>query len=405
MSTAAIIPAQPDQQQANSAERQALIRRCVESTKTLATLEDKLKANRLKLKELSVVFDKSEMNLKALQTVGQIVGEILNKLPDDSYIVKTTNGPRYVVSCRKTLDPALLVQNTRVTLDISTLTIMRILPREVDPLVHKMSVEDPGVISYDDIGGLNQEIQQLREVVELPLTDPELFKRVGIKAPNGVLLYGPPGTGKTLIARAVASQLHCNFLKVVSSSIVDKYIGESARVVREMFAYAKSHQPCIIFMDEIDAIGGRRFSEGTSADREIQRTLMELLNQMDGFEALQQVKVIMATNRPDILDPALLRPGRLDRKIEIKLPNLQARHAILKIHSREMSIDQSIDMEAVAKLCQDFNGADLRNVCTEAGLNAIRNECSSVAQEDFNKAARKVANTKKLESKLDYKSV
>jgi len=402
MSTAAIIPAQ---QQANSAERQALIRRCVESTKTLATLEDKLKANRLKLKELSVVFDKSEMNLKALQTVGQIVGEILNKLPDDSYIVKTTNGPRYVVSCRKTLDPALLVQNTRVTLDISTLTIMRILPREVDPLVHKMSVEDPGVISYDDIGGLNQEIQQLREVVELPLTDPELFKRVGIKAPNGVLLYGPPGTGKTLIARAVASQLHCNFLKVVSSSIVDKYIGESARVVREMFAYAKSHQPCIIFMDEIDAIGGRRFSEGTSADREIQRTLMELLNQMDGFEALQQVKVIMATNRPDILDPALLRPGRLDRKIEIKLPNLQARHAILKIHSREMSIDQSIDMEAVAKLCQDFNGADLRNVCTEAGLNAIRNECSSVAQEDFNKAARKVANTKKLESKLDYKSV
>jgi len=337
--------------------------------------------------------------------VGQIVGEILNKLPDDSYIVKTTNGPRYVVSCRKTLDPALLVQNTRVTLDISTLTIMRILPREVDPLVHKMSVEDPGVISYDDIGGLNQEIQQLREVVELPLTDPELFKRVGIKAPNGVLLYGPPGTGKTLIARAVASQLHCNFLKVVSSSIVDKYIGESARVVREMFAYAKSHQPCIIFMDEIDAIGGRRFSEGTSADREIQRTLMELLNQMDGFEALQQVKVIMATNRPDILDPALLRPGRLDRKIEIKLPNLQARHAILKIHSREMSIDQSIDMEAVAKLCQDFNGADLRNVCTEAGLNAIRNECSSVAQEDFNKAARKVANTKKLESKLDYKSV
>ena len=213
------------------------------------------------------------------------------------------------------------------------------------------------------------------------------------------------GTGKTLIARAVASQLHCNFLKVVSSSIVDKYIGESARVVREMFAYAKSHQPCIIFMDEIDAIGGRRFSEGTSADREIQRTLMELLNQMDGFEALQQVKVIMATNRPDILDPALLRPGRLDRKIEIKLPNLQARHAILKIHSREMSIDQSIDMEAVAKLCQDFNGADLRNVCTEAGLNAIRNECSSVAQEDFNKAARKVANTKKLESKLDYKSV
>uniref|UniRef100_A0A7N5KNQ1 AAA+ ATPase domain-containing protein n=1 Tax=Ailuropoda melanoleuca TaxID=9646 RepID=A0A7N5KNQ1_AILME len=205
---------------------------------------------------------------------------------------------------------------------MTTLTIMRYLPRE-----------DPGNVSYSEIGGLSGQIRELREVIELPLTNPELFQRVGIIPPKGCLLYGPPGTGKTLLARAVASQLDCNLLKVVSSSIVDKYIGESACLIREMFNYARDHQPCIIFMDEINAIGGRRFSEGTSADREIQRTLME-------------VKMIMATNRPDTLDPALLRPGRLDRKIHIDLPNEQARLDILKIHAAE---DVRNDLDYLAK--------------------------------------------------------
>merc|ERR1719446_1502937 len=196
-----------------------------------------------------------------------------------------------------------------------------------------MVVEEPGEMTdYNNIGGLGEQIRQLREVVELPLSNPELFVRVGIKAPKGVLLYGPPGTGKTLLARAVASNVDAAFLKVVASAIVDKYIGESARVIREMFGYARDHEPTIIFMDEVDAIGGRRFSEGTSADREIQRTLMELLNCLDGFDSLGQVKMIMATNRPDVLDPALLRPGRLDRKIEIPLPNEQGRVDVLKIH-------------------------------------------------------------------------
>ncbi|KAG8126679.1 putative 26S protease regulatory subunit S10B protein [Naja naja] len=245
----------------------------------------------------------------------------------------------------------------------------------------------------------------LKLVIELPLTNPELFQRVGIIPPKGCLLYGPPGTGKTLLARAVASQLDCNFLKVVSSSIVDKYIGESARLIREMFNYARDHQPCIIFMDEIDAIGGRRFSEGTSADREIQRTLMELLNQMDGFDTLHRVKMIMATNRPDTLDPALLRPGRLDRKIHIDLPNEQARLDILKIHAGPITKHGEIDYEAIVKLSDGFNGADLRNVCTEAGMFAIRADHDFVVQEDFMKAVRKVADSKKLESKLDYKPV
>jgi len=250
---------------------------------------------------------------------------------------------------------------------------------------------------------LESQIQEVRESVELPLLHPELYEEMGIKPPKGVILYGAPGTGKTLLARAVASQLDANFLKVVSSAIVDKYIGESARLIREMFGYGRDHQPCIIFMDEIDAIGGRRFSEGTSADREIQRTLMELLNQMDGFEALGQVKIIMATNRPDTLDPALLRPGRIDRKIEIPIPNEQARMEILKIHSAPISKHGEIDWEAIVKLSDDFNGADLRNVCTEAGMFAIRADRDYVIEEDFLKGARKIADNKKLESKLEYK--
>lgn len=318
-------------------------------------------------------------------------------------IVKATNGPRYVVGCRRQLNKSRLKSGTRVALDVTTLTIVRYLPREVDPLVYNMSHEDPGNVTYTSIGGLGEQIRELREVIELPLLNPELFQRIGISPPKGCLLYGPPGTGKTLLARAVASQLDANFLKVVSSAIVDKYIGESARLIREMFNYARDHQPCVIFMDEIDAIGGRRFSEGTSADREIQRTLMELLNQMDGFDALGKVKIIMATNRPDTLDPALLRPGRLDRKIEISLPNEQGRLEILKIHSRKMAKQGDIDWEAVIKLSDGFNGADLRNVCTEAGLFAIRQERDYCIEEDFMKAVRKISDNKKLETKLDYK--
>ncbi|KAK5640187.1 hypothetical protein RI129_010998 [Pyrocoelia pectoralis] len=336
-------------------------------------VESRLKEMREQLKDLTKQYDKSENDLKALQSVGQIVGEVLKQLTEEKFIVKATNGPRYVVGCRRQLDKAKLKAGTRVALDMTTLTIMRYLPREVDPLVYNMSHEDPGDVTYSAIGGLSEQIRELREVIELPLLNPELFQRVGITPP-----------------KAVASQLDANFLKVVSSAIVDKYIGESARLIREMFNYAKDHQPCIIFMDEIDAIGGRRFSEGTSADREIQRTLMELLNQMDGF---------------DSLDPALLRPGRLDRKIEIPLPNEQARLEILKIHAGPIAKHGDIDYEAVVKLSDSFNGADLRNVCTEAGLFAIRAEREYVVQEDFMKAVRKVADNKKLESKLDYKPV
>lgn len=367
--------------------------------------ESGVKAVRDKIKEKQGEFDKSERDIKALQSVGQIIGENLTKLDEERYIVKASSGPRYVVAVRPKVDKSKLGPGTRIALDMTTLTIMRYLPREVDPLVFNMQAEDPGEIKYSDVGGLNEQIRQMREVIELPLTNPELFKRVGIKTPKGVLLYGPPGTGKTLLARAMAFNMTANFLKVVASAIVDKYIGESARVIREMFSYARTHEPCIIFMDEVDAIGGKRFNQGTSADREIQRTLMELLNQLDGFDDLGRVKVIMATNRPDTLDPALLRPGRLDRKVEIPLPNEQARLDILKIHSKGISKHGDVDYEAVIKLTDGFNGADMRNICTEAGMFAIRAERDYVIEEDFMKAARKLADTKKLEGKLDYEKV
>ncbi|CAL5415828.1 unnamed protein product [Camellia sinensis] len=391
-------------------------------------LESRARTVRESLRASKKEFNKTEDDLKSLQSVGQIIGEVLRPLDNERLIVKASSGPRYVVGCRSKVDKEKLTSGTRVVLDMTTLTIMRALPREVDPVVYNMLHEDPGNVSYSAVGGLSDQIRELRESIELPLMNPELFIRVGIKPPKGVLLYGPPGTGKTLLARAIASNIDANFLKVVSSAIIDKYIGESARLIREMFGYARDHQPCIIFMDEIDAIGGRRFSEGTSADREIQRTLMELLNQLDGFDQLgkrmspengkssshfiewpfciqgtgKMVKMIMATNRPDVLDPALLRPGRLDRKIEIPLPNEQSRQEILKIHAAGIAKHGEIDYEAVVKLAEGFNGADLRNVCTEAGMSAIRAERDYVIHEDFMKAVRKLTEAKKLESTAHY---
>mmetsp|Transcript_13346 Transcript_13346/g.21865 ORF Transcript_13346/g.21865 Transcript_13346/m.21865 type:complete len:393 (+) Transcript_13346:125-1303(+) len=369
-------------------------------------MEANVKKLRQDVKDLVVEYEKTEEDLMAIQSVGQLIGDVLKQIDNDRFIVKASSGPRYVVGCRTKLDKSKLKNGTRVSLDMTTLTIMRPMPREVDPSVFNMiSGDDSANVGFGEIGGLGEQVRELREVIELPLTNPELFLRVGIKAPKGVLLYGPPGTGKTLLARALASNINGTFLKVVASAIVDKYIGESARIIREMFGYAKDHQPCVIFMDEIDAIGGSRFSEGTSADREIQRTLMELLNQLDGFDSLGSVKIVMATNRPDILDPALLRPGRLDRKIEIPLPNEASRLDILKIHAAGITKRGDIDYESVVKLADGFNGADLRNICTEAGLFAIRQDRDYVLEEDFMKASRKIAETKKLESKLDYSKV
>jgi len=360
-------------------------------------IQDHLLKTRNEIKALNTELIRSEDKVKALMTIGHLIGEVLRAVDDEKFIVKGPTGTRYLVGCKKAISRDKLKLGTRVALDITTLTIVRILPREVDPHVYSMKTLDSDkAVSFQEIGGVQEQMREMREVIELPLTNPELFSRVGIKPPKGVLLYGPPGTGKTLLAKAIASNVDANFLKVVGSSIVDKYIGESARVIREMFTYAKEHSPCIIFIDEVDAIGGKRI-EGSSSDREVQRTLMELLNQLDGFDSLGKTKIIMATNRPDTLDSALMRPGRLDRKIEIGLPNEASRLDILKIHAQPIMKHGEIDYESIVKLSEGFNGADLRNVCTEAGMFAIRADRAFTTNDDFNKAARKVAEAKKLE--------
>lgn len=378
-------------------EREALLAEVTKKMVERNNVQDRLRRVNLdtrKLKEeLAVVQDQ----VSALLSIGYFIGEILKRVDDERLIVKSVSGARHLVGFKKTIKPERLKFGARVALEVTTLTIVKVLPREVDPQVYSMQyMGSEKNVSFQDIGGLQEQMRQMREVIELPLTNPELFLRVGITPPKGVLLYGPPGTGKTLLAKAIAANVDAAFLKVVASSIVDKYIGESARVIREMFAYAREHEPCIIFIDEVDAIGGKRI-EGSSSDREIQRTLMELLNQMDGFDKLGKVKVIMATNRPDTLDAALMRPGRLDRKIEISLPNEAGRLDIIKIHAATITKRSEINYESVVKLSEGFNGADLRNVCTEAGMFAIRAGRDYVESEDFNKAVRKVADMKRLE--------
>jgi 26S proteasome regulatory subunit T4 len=332
--------------------------------------------------------------------MGLLVGDIIKNISDKQFIIKAPTGTRYLVGAQNNINKLYLTPLTRIALDSSTLTIMKILKKKIDPMIDVMLKESPGKICYRDIGGLEKKLQQLRETIELPLFNSEIFTKIGVKTPKGVLLYGPPGTGKTLLARAVASNLKCTFLKIVASGIVDKYIGESARIIREIFSYSKSNYPSVIFIDEIDAIGGKRFSEGSSADREIQRTLMELLNQLDGFDNLVKVKVIMATNRPDVLDPALLRPGRLDRKLLIPLPNFESKVQIFKIYFKKIRQKGKIEIEKVINICKNFNGADLRNICTEAGLFAIRDERDYIKEEDLIKAAKKIFTSKKLDGTI-----
>ncbi|SCU82542.1 LADA_0C06150g1_1 [Lachancea dasiensis] len=403
--TASNPPSQPQEQDLAQEARQRALASFRKKIAEHRRYEDQLKSKRQGIRDMEREYERTETDIKALQSIGQLVGEVMKELSEEKYIVKASSGPRYIVGVRNSVDRQKLKKGVRVTLDITTLTIMRVLPRETDPLVYNMTSFEAGEITFEGIGGLTDQIRELREVIELPLKNPEIFQRVGIKSPKGVLLYGPPGTGKTLLAKAVAATIGANFIFSPASGIVDKYIGESARIIREMFAYAKEHEPCIIFMDEVDAIGGRRFSEGTSADREIQRTLMELLTQMDGFDNLGQTKIIMATNRPDTLDPALLRPGRLDRKIEISLPNETGRFEIFKIHSAKVKKSGEFDFEAAVKMSDGFNGADIRNCITEAGFFAIRDDREYIVQEDLMKAVRKVAEVKKLEGKIEYQKL
>lgn len=349
--------------------------------------------------------DESERKIGIIHSVGQQVGEVLQVVDENNIIVRTSLGPRYLVNKRPAIPASQLSPGTRVALALNTNTIMHVLPVATDPQVFKMA-EMADVVSggqdkvdYDDIGGLKKELQLIKEIVELPLQNPELFKKVGIKAPKSVLLFGPPGVGKSLICRCLANSLSINFLKIVGSQIVSKYIGESAKTIRDMFQYARLHQPCLLMIDEVDSIAGKRGGGSSASDREVGRCLLQLLTEMDGFTELDEgVKIIMCTNRPDFLDEALLRPGRCDVKIEIRLPDSVGRYEILKIHSRNINMGSDCDFASVVKASEGFNGADLRNVITEAGLNAIRGGREMVLQEDLLHGTRVVRKNKALEA-------
>uniref|UniRef100_A0A8C3JBP9 26S proteasome regulatory subunit 7 n=1 Tax=Calidris pygmaea TaxID=425635 RepID=A0A8C3JBP9_9CHAR len=309
---------------------------------------------------------------------------------DPKYIINVKQFAKFVVDLSDQVAPTDIEEGMRVGVDRNKYQIHIPLPPKIDPTVTMMQVEEKPDVTYSDVGGCKEQIEKLREVVETPLLHPERFVNLGIEPPKGVLLFGPPGTGKTLCARAVANRTDACFIRVIGSELVQKYVGEGARMVRELFEMARTKKACLIFFDEIDAIGGARFDDGAGGDNEVQRTMLELINQLDGFDPRGNIKVLMATNRPDTLDPALMRPGRLDRKIEFSLPDLEGRTHIFKIHARSMSVERDIRFELLARLCPNSTGAEIRSVCTEAGMFAIRARRKIATEKDFLEAVNKV---------------
>lgn len=328
--------------------------------------------------------------LERLKMTPQVVGSVIDVLDGNKVVIRSSTGPQFVVGASQFINSSDLVPGTRVSLNYQTLAVTSILPSSRDPFVNGMEVLEKPDISYSEIGGLDEQIRELREAVEIPLTRPEVFERIGIEPPKGVLLYGPPGTGKTLLAKAVARQTKTTFIRIVGSELVQKYIGEGARLVRDLFKMAKEKAPSIIFIDELDSIGAKRLDTASSGDREVQRTLMQLLSEMDGFNARGNVRIIAATNRPDILDSALLRPGRFDRFIQIPMPSEEARVMILKIHCRKMKLLEDVDLEEIVSLTEGMSGSDLKAIAMEAGMFAVREERYGVGKDDLLNAIKKL---------------
>ena len=342
----------------------------------------KKKANRL------------EEEVRLIKSPPLIIGHIQDILDEGHAVVRSSNGTVFQVSLNQKLDAEKLRPGTRVALNQDSLSVVDVLSDAWDPLVSGAEMIERPDVEYEMVGGLDEQIASLREAIELPLERPEAFRKVGIDPPKGVLLVGPPGCGKTMVAKAVASQTNAAFIRMVGSELAQKYIGEGGRMVRELFSLAKDRAPAIIFLDEIDAIGAKRLDSATSGDREVQRTLMQLLSELDGFDALDNVKIIAATNRPDILDDALLRPGRFDRIVEIPIPDEKGRESILKINIPRMSTTK-VNINRLVTITKGFSGADLKAVCIEAGMVAIRDERNKVSNDDFKTAVTAISKKRK----------
>ncbi|KYC46348.1 MAG: Proteasome-activating nucleotidase [Candidatus Methanofastidiosum methylothiophilum] len=351
----------------------------IERLKLLEIQNRSFITEKLKL-EKEVESLKSE--LERLNAPPLITGVVVEAIDPTKVIIKSSSGPKFVVGVSSKIDLKDLIPGALVACNQRNLSIMEVLPSTKDPEVCGMEVLSKTGVTYFEIGGLREQITKIKETVELPLKKPELFDKVGIEPPHGVLLHGPPGNGKTLIVKAVANETDSTFIRVVGSEFVRKYIGEGARMVREVFNLAREKSPSILFIDEIDAIGARRVDTGISGDREVARTMMQLLAELDGFDPRGQVKIIGATNRVDMLDPALLRPGRFDRLIEITPPTREECLDIFKIHSRNMNI-KDLDYSVIIDLIDGLSGAEIRSLCTEAGMAAIREDRDYVTSEDF----------------------
>ncbi|EKC99535.1 endopeptidase [Trichosporon asahii var. asahii CBS 8904] len=331
------------------------------------------------------------------------VGTLEEIIDDDHAIVSSGNGPEFYVGIMSFVDKDLLEPGCSVLLHHKTHAVVGVLADDTDPMVSVMKLDKAPTESYADIGGLETQIQEIKESVELPLTHPELYEEMGIRPPKGVILYGVPGTGKTLLAKAVANQTSATFLRIVGSELIQKYLGDGPKLVRELFRVAEENAPSIVFIDEIDAVGTKRYDSTSGGEREIQRTMLELLNQLDGFDERGDVKVIMATNRIESLDPALIRPGRIDRKIEFPLPDTKTKRHIFKLHTSRMSLADDVDLEELVMTKDDLSGADIKAVCTEAGLLALRERRMRVTKEDFTTAREKVLYRK--DENTEYKDL
>nr|WCZ58641.1 26S proteasome regulatory subunit 6B [Seculamonas ecuadoriensis] len=323
--------------------------------------------------------------VKRIRSVPLTIGQFLEMIDDHMGIVSSTTGSNYYVRILSTIDRELLKPSASVALHRHSHALVDVLPPEADSTIQVMSSSEKPDVAYEDIGGLDVQKQEIREAVELPLTNPDLYKQIGIDPPRGVLLYGPPGTGKTMMAKAVAHHTTAAFIRVVGSEFVQKYLGEGPRMVRDVFRMARENSPSIVFIDEVDSIATKRFDAQTGADREVQRILLELLNQMDGFDQTTNVKVIMNTNRWDTLDPALLRPGRLDRKIEFPLPDRRQKRLIFQVLTAKMNLSDDVDLEDYVSRPDKISGADIAAIVQEAGMQAVRKNRYVILPQDFEK--------------------